>query len=616
MARESDGRRNRLPHQSLCYSERVPLARRAVFLAATLLAGAYYFWCARVTGHPFQWGYDLGGYYNYLARGLQHRHLYVPIEPSPKLLALPDPYAPGVDDALKVWDMALYRGHYYLYHGIAPAVLLFLPWRLVTGHDVPENFALALFCTAGFLFSTGALMRVLTLADAKVSPTVLALLLAALAVCQGAPFLLSRVWVYEVAIGCGYCTLSAALYFLAGGRAWELAASGLMCGLSIACRPHLGLAAVIATAALAVHFTRKRNPAALLAFLAPLIAIGLAIMAYNYARFGHPLDFGVRYLLGNPGLSRTQLAGRWFLPGLYYFLICPPNLGPVFPWVRIATLYPLHPEGYFVEPTTGCLYLAPFLVGILFLRRTGGARIVLAVALATSVAVLLFVAGTGFTTQRYEVDFLPPAALAAAAGFALAIARRSGWQRRALIATLALLVSGGMIAGMAIAVTGPLDDFLKARPQPYTRLAAGFSPIARYRPLLDSPLDIQFTAACTPHDDGFREPLLSIGDHTFSEIVAIEHHPGRFRVIAQSDASGAAQEIGNPGARPMSFHIVYQPDSHKITVTLDGTEVLTHNVEHLLTAPAQVTIGENRIDPDVSTPVFTGRLEHIAGGIK
>ena len=48
--------------------------------------------------------------------------------------------------------MALYRGRYYLYHGVAPAVLLFTPWRLVTGHDVPENFALALFCLADSCF--------------------------------------------------------------------------------------------------------------------------------------------------------------------------------------------------------------------------------------------------------------------------------------------------------------------------------------------------------------------------------------------------------------------------------------------------------------------------------
>jgi len=220
----------------------VQIARRAVLVTVVLLVGAYYFWCARATGQNFLWGYDLGGYYNYLARGFARGHLYADIEPSPKLLALPDPYAAAVDDSLRMQDMALYRSHYYLYHGAAPAVLLFTPWRLVTGHDVPENFALAVFCFAGFLFSAGTLLRLLWLARAEVSPFMLALLLLALGVCQGVPYLLNRIWVYEIAIGGGYCCLAGALFFLARSigsarpSSW-LAASGLMFGLSIACPP-------------------------------------------------------------------------------------------------------------------------------------------------------------------------------------------------------------------------------------------------------------------------------------------------------------------------------------------------------------------------------------------
>ena len=283
----------------------VPIARRAVFAAMALLAGVYYLWCARATGQPFQWGYDLGGYYNYLARGFARGHLSVAIEPSPKLLALPDPYAASVDDSLKVHDMAFYRGRYYLYHGATPAVLLFTPWRLITGHDVPENFALPLFCLAGFLFSAGTLLRLLGRERVEVSPALLAILLLALAVSQGVPFLFSRIWVYEVAIGCGYFCLAGAVFFLVraiGSRReplW-LAASGLMFGLSIGCRPHLGLAAVIATAMLAVWFGRVRRLPAIISFLAPLVAAGLAIALYNYQRFGNPFEFGVRYLLATP----------------------------------------------------------------------------------------------------------------------------------------------------------------------------------------------------------------------------------------------------------------------------------------------------------------------------
>src|SRR5260370_19219176 len=221
--------------------------RRAVMAMVAVAVGCYYLWGVRAAGNQFFWGYDLGGYYDYLGRGFAQGHLYVPIEPSPQLLALANPWDPAVDDSLKMQDMALYNGRYYLYHGAGPALILFAPWRLVTGHDLPEGFALFLLCFGGFLFSCGALLRVLDLAAAKPGPLLLAAMLLALGICQCVPYLLNRVWVYEVAIGGGYFCVSGGVFFLARGigsrrRAGWLAAAGLMFGLAIACRPHLGLA--------------------------------------------------------------------------------------------------------------------------------------------------------------------------------------------------------------------------------------------------------------------------------------------------------------------------------------------------------------------------------------
>src|SRR5205814_8812914 len=135
------------------------------------------------------------------------------------------------------------------------AVMLFTPWRLITGHDLPERFALFLFCFGGFLFSCAMLLKLLALSGAETGPALLATMLLALGFCQSAPYVLSRVWVYEVAIAGGYFCISAALFFLVrgmeSGRAvYWLAASGAMFGLAISCRPHLGVAGVVALAVL------------------------------------------------------------------------------------------------------------------------------------------------------------------------------------------------------------------------------------------------------------------------------------------------------------------------------------------------------------------------------
>src|ERR1041384_170263 len=161
-----------------------------VFLVSALV-GSYYLWAVRAAGVRFDWKHDSGDYYALLGRGFASGHLYLPVQPSPQLLAQPDP-----------WD---------------PAVLLFAPWRFITGHDLPQGFAMFLLCFGGFLFSCGSLLRILDLASVGPSRFVLGMLLLALGVCQSVPYLLNRVAVYEIAIGGGYFGLSAAVFCLTRG---------------------------------------------------------------------------------------------------------------------------------------------------------------------------------------------------------------------------------------------------------------------------------------------------------------------------------------------------------------------------------------------------------------
>src|SRR4030081_1150355 len=102
-----------------------------VAVAVVVVAvGAYYLWQLRSAGYRFDWVHEQNGYYNYLGRAFAGAHLALPIRPAPELLALANPWEPANNDSLKMHDMVLFRGRYYLYHGAGPAVMLFAPWRL------------------------------------------------------------------------------------------------------------------------------------------------------------------------------------------------------------------------------------------------------------------------------------------------------------------------------------------------------------------------------------------------------------------------------------------------------------------------------------------------------
>lgn len=608
-----------------------------IVLLMAFAVGSYYLWAARASGSGFEWGRDLGGFYDHLGRAFTSGQLSMPFTPSPELLALPNPWDWRVGGSYKISDLALYNQRYYLYHGAAPALLLFTPWRLLTGHDLPENFAVFLFALGGFLFSCGTLLRVLRLAGATVRPALLSFLLLALGVCQGVPFLLSRIFVYEVAIAGGYFCLSGALCFLAYAIPllgnWFLVASGLMFGLAVACRPNLFFAAGIATAAMTIYVAKSQHRRAILVFLIPLCVIGASIAAYNYLRFGNPFEFGLNYLLSDgPNQNRVQLSTDFVLPGLYFFLWCAPDFSFVFPWVRLALRYPFgspshpFPPGFFLEPTVGVLYVAPFIAAAFFiprhdrLKRTKpadfqAARTVLGIALLSGIGVLLSTAWTGFTTQRYEVDFLPSFVVVALANFAIHIDRTVGWKRLLIRAALTVLVGFSAIVNLALGISGPNQDMLHNHPKSYLRLANWFSPTPRLLPLLNPDISIAFTTEFKSQPEGFREPLVTLGG-VDQHFIYVEHAVGALRIVSRSGRRELVHELKPLDRQAVRIAVSYMQESGSLVTKLNGDEILSQPIPMLLTAPAEVTIGENRIDPDLTSTRFTGRIYDIQQQIK
>lgn len=603
------------------------IARRSqhiVFLLVAAVLGCYYLWVVRVAGYPFLWGHDLGGYYNYLGRAFASGQLHLPIAPAPELLALADPWDPKVPDEIKMHDLAFRNGRYYLYHGAGPAVLLFAPWRIATGRDLPENFALFLLCFGGFLFSAATLIRLLGMATADVGARLLALMLFALGLCQSVPYLLHRVWVYEIAIAGGYFCLSAAFYFLTAafeGRrgAVLLAASGFMFGMAIACRPHLGFAGAIALVAVLAARWRSREFSPL-AFAAPLVAVGLAVMAYNMARFDDPFEFGIRYLITDPNQNRIRLAAANLLPGLYYLLAAAPDVSPVFPWLRPTLRHPYNspgaefPQGYFLEAIAGALYVAPFLIGIVLLIRPPArreVRILLAALLASAMGILVFLALTGFITHRYELDFLPTAILAVLTLIGVEIGRRSGLHRKPLVFALAVAVAAGALLNVAFGLTGPYDEMLENRTRSYLRIAGWFSPRAEHRLILNPALSVAFTARFATHYEGFEEPLLTAGVQTGRYVLSVQHVAGGLRLVSKTDDTTVTAELEAVRGGAVPFEIEFSPQSRSMSVSAAGRTVLVHPVARLVTAPSQVRVGENRIEWNLPTATFTGKLEGV-----
>ena len=603
-------------------------SHRAAWLASLLLVAAFYFWIIGIGAVPqrFTWnsgldryyglpspgiakgGWNVNGYYDLLGRAFAGGHLYLPVKPQPELLALANPQDVRFigPNGYGLLDTSLYKQRYYLYHGATPALLLFAPWYLITRHDLPENFAAFLFALAGYLFLSILFFQLLSLAEVRIPAAVFLLCLLAIGLGQAVPFLLHRVKVYEVAIACGFCSTSAGFYFLfrwlsaSRARALWAAISGLWFGLAIGARPHLGLAAAAGFALVAILARRD-----LVSFAAPVIACIAAVAAYNYARFGNPLEFGLRYQLADAPYQNVRLSLVNEAPGIYYMLFCPPRLTPEFPFVRLAWRQPFDsdkntmPAHYFLEPTAGIAELSPLAcLAILlpFSRRRLGSRIsfFLAAIAACALGCLVFIAATGLTSQRFEADFAPFLVLV---GCVAACTLLGSLQKRARIlgtAVLVFLLLSSIGANAALALQGPYDQFVQASPGKFVGLAKWFSPFERFR-LLENPAlriyaTFDFARPCTP---GVK-PLVSTGEFGSRYLLSEACYPdGNLQLWSETSVqSNERQTVDVPYAAGFNLaSLSFTPEDRIMTVSWNGSVVLRQSLRFLVTAPSQVHFG-------------------------
>jgi tetratricopeptide (TPR) repeat protein len=377
-------------------------------------------------------------YYNLLVQGFRAGQLSLKKEVPPGLGQLADPYDPAANAAYRsapyqTTDLSYYKGRFYLYFGVTPALLLYWPFVALTGHYLFHKQAVAIFCVVGFLASVGLLSGLWRRYFAEVGVGVVAACALVLGLATLLPVMFPRSEVNEVAISCGYM-----LTMLALGALWcalheperrcrWLAAASLAYGLALGARPSLLLGAVILLVPVAQAWREQRQIWILLTAAAgPIVLIGLGLMLYNYLRFDSPLEFGQRYQLAGVRQDTVQhfsLGYLWFNFRVYFLKSV--GWSRHFPFVQSMTV-PSLPRGHGgVEKPFGILTNVPLvwlaLAGPLAWRgRSAETRSILCGFIA---AIALFFAISALTlglyyyaSSRFEVDFLPTLVLLAVVG--------------------------------------------------------------------------------------------------------------------------------------------------------------------------------------------------------
>ncbi|HXU03832.1 MAG TPA: hypothetical protein VN903_22875, partial [Polyangia bacterium] len=243
------------------------------------------------------------------AEGFRAGHLHFAIEPAAALLAKANPFDPAWK-SLWYWDASLYNGHYYLYWGPVPALLL-AGFKTVFRVHARVGDQVVVFALASVQALAGLLL--IDRMHRRLFPALPGLLVAAavavFAFANPTPYNLARAGVYEAAIVGGHAFLIAGLLFafdavsVVGRQRSRLALAGACWVAAVGCRasiaPAVAVLAVVTCWLIAPRdASRWRLRALALGWLGTPIAIGVVLLlTYNKLRFDAWLDFGRHYQL-------------------------------------------------------------------------------------------------------------------------------------------------------------------------------------------------------------------------------------------------------------------------------------------------------------------------------
>ncbi len=251
--------------------------------------------------------------YEVMTESILEGHLYIDYgDMDPELLKMDNPYDPVMRKELGVnfhWDHALYHGRYYMYYGIVPVFLVFLPYRILTGTSLTTYHATQIFAA---LFIIGVFTLFYFLAETFFNRITwgMYLFLSTAVVIMSVWYSVAAPALYCTAITSGLCLEIWSIFFFAkavwGGmedrKVIPCAFVGSILGaLAFGCRPSVALANILVIPMLAEYLRQKKITPVLirrLAFAAsPYVVVAVLLMVYNYVRFDNPFEFGQTWQL-------------------------------------------------------------------------------------------------------------------------------------------------------------------------------------------------------------------------------------------------------------------------------------------------------------------------------
>lgn len=276
-----------------------------------------------------------------------------------------------------VWDIAYYEGNLYVYFGIVPVLLFYLPFYLVF-HSAFPTWLGVFIAGSGVVVGVYYLFRQICKRWFPNISFALYLILSVIASNSlNLFFAMLHADFYYLPIVLALCfTLWGIGLFLSAVGRWEngekgavlrIALGALCMALTAGCRPQFLVGSFLLLPVLLPAFWKKKKEKGTIgcavAFVLPYVIVAVGLMYYNYIRFGSVFDFGANYNLTTNDMTRRGFNLGRLPDGIIMYLLQPFSLELTFPFVQITSFY----TNYLGETIKDWTYGGAFWVHPIFL---------------------------------------------------------------------------------------------------------------------------------------------------------------------------------------------------------------------------------------------------------
>lgn len=292
-----------------------------------------------------------------LAVALKEGHFYLNDEPSDTLKKLENPYdtndrkfAFENSEEEFLWDYSYYNEKYYVYFGVVPALIAYLPLSYIIGDYALPNFLYIYVMGIMVVVASYFLLKEVVVRYFKNIPALLFILLWLFFInaCQ-LPYMMHRPEFYSIPI------ITALMFTMLGLYLWfsstrekkinkkRMIFGSLCMALVAGCRPQFLVGSFLCFPIFYKYFEKnklftKENIKNIVLFMIPYIIIAAILMYYNYARFGSVFDFGANYNLTTNDMTKRGFVLDRIPLGIMTYLFDPIKFINEFPFIEPSVI--------------------------------------------------------------------------------------------------------------------------------------------------------------------------------------------------------------------------------------------------------------------------------------